>query len=202
MNKGGEKPARRWLPGPHYLVYWWRLWPPLRVEESGFAYFHGFSIWHRARVLEPRSPCGMKALPSAWVKASHYECAGALGPPPLWPCLWVPCPCSLSSTCPCSGTYPQETCVKSWPTSSLRGMRRLILSAGTGTSMAPAGWMLVQGLGIWVGLAALGLLLPPASSLFPVLNVHFLSGPGAWLVGTALYQELGLYWMLTINIGW
>lgn len=81
-------------------------------------------------------------------------------------------------------------------------MRRLILSAGTGTSMAPAGWMLVQGLGIWVGLAALGLLLPPASSLFPVLSVHFLSGPGTWLVGTALYQELGLYWMLTINIGW
>lgn len=80
-------------------------------------------------------------------------------------------------------------------------MRWLTLSAGTGASMAPAGWMLVQGSGVRVGLDALGLL-PPASSLFPVLSVHFLPGPGTWLVGIALYQELGLYWMLTINIGW
>ena len=80
-------------------------------------------------------------------------------------------------------------------------MCRLTLSAGTGASMAPAGWMLVQGSGVRVGLDALGLL-PPASSLVPVLSVHFLPGPGTWLVGTALYQELGLYWMLTINIGW
>ena len=170
-------------------------------------------------MLRCGSPCGMTAPPSSPVKASPYDCVRAPGPRPLRLHLRYPRPRPLCSAPVLVPEPPPKTplstpgllpalqgCARSpRPHGRLHGpaaSTRRCPGVGVGLSRIWRSCTCLPdaGPGVRVGLDALGLLFP-ASRLFLVLSIPSLPGPGTRLIGTALYQELGLFWMLSINRG-